>query len=73
MDMQNESQKRKVGKQLAELRKASGLSQRQLAEKCGVNYSNIAKIESDTYNCSIAILEKITNCLNASIELRRND
>lgn len=61
-----------VGKQLAELRKASGLTQRELAEKCGVNYASIAKIESGTYNCSIAVLEKIADCLNASILLQKN-
>ena len=59
-----------VGKQLAELRKASGLTQRELAEKCGVNYASIAKIESGTYNCSIVVLEKIARCLNSSIELK---
>lgn len=61
-----------VGKQLAELRKASGLTQRELAEKCGVNYASIAKIESGTYNCSIIVLEKIVECLNASILLQKN-
>lgn len=61
-----------VGEQLAELRKASGMTQRELAEKCGVNYASIAKIESGTYNCSIAVLEKIADCLNASILLQKN-
>lgn len=69
--MTNSSEIQKtVGKQLAELRKASGLTQRELAEKCGVNYASIAKIESGTYNCSIVVLEKIAKCLNSSIELK---
>ena len=63
---------KRVGEQLASLRKAAGLTQRELAEKCGVNYASIAKIESGTYNCSIVVLEKIAKCLNSSIELKAN-
>lgn len=71
--MNYEDYKKNVGKQVAELRKESGLTQRELAEKSGVNHSNIAKIESGTYNCSIFILEKIAKCLNATIELKKKE
>lgn len=56
-----------IGRQLAELRKRRGLSTRQLAELCGVNYSNIGKIERGAYNVSIDILGKVCDALGAKL------
>lgn len=58
-----------IGFQLAEIRNKRGISIRELAELCGVNYSNIGKIERGSYNVSIDILEKICKALGASIKI----
>ena len=57
-----------IGKRIAEIRKAKGMSIRQLADASGVNFANIYKIENGKYNVSIDILNKI--CLALGVELR---
>lgn len=56
-----------IGQQIAQTRNKKGISTRGLAESCGVNYSNISKIERGVYNVSIDILGKICNALDAEI------
>ena len=48
------------------------MSIRELADKCGVNFSNIGKIERGEYNVSIEILSKVCDALNAHIEIVEN-
>ena len=58
-----------IGKRVAEIRQAKGLSIRQLAELCGVTAQNITKIEHGKYNVSVDILGKICNALGCKIEI----
>lgn len=58
-----------IGRQVAELRAKRGLSTRQLAELCGVNFANIGKIERGSYNVSIDILGKVCTALGARIKI----
>ena len=58
-----------IGKRIAEIRQAKGLSIRQLAEACGVNFANIYKIENGKYNVSIDILGKICEALDYRIDI----
>lgn len=58
-----------IGKRVAEIRQAKGLSIRQLAELCGVTAQNITKIEHGKYNVSIDILGKICEVLGCRIDL----
>ena len=58
-----------IGRQVAELRAKRGLSTRQLAELCGVNFANIGKIERGSYNVSVDILGKVCAALGARIKI----
>jgi transcriptional regulator with XRE-family HTH domain len=58
-----------IGKRIAEIRQAKGLSIRQLAEVCEVNFANIYKIENGKYNVSVDILGKICDALEVKLEL----
>lgn len=58
-----------IGKRIAEIRQAKGLSIRQLAEASGVNFANIYKIENGKYNVSIDILGKICEVLDCRIDI----
>ena len=58
-----------IGKRVAEIRQAKGLSIRKLAELCGVTASNITKIEHGRYNVSIDILGKICESLGVRLDL----
>lgn len=61
-----------IGEQIAQLRLKRGLSVRQLADLCGMDYSNLSKIERGTYNASIAVITKILTALDARIKIVEN-
>jgi transcriptional regulator with XRE-family HTH domain len=58
-----------IGKRIAEIRKAKGMSIRQLADASGVNFANIYKIENGKYNVSIDILNKICKALGVELKI----
>lgn len=61
----------RIGRRIAEMRAESGLSTRQLADMCGVNFSNIGKIERGAYNVSIDILSKVSIALGYEIDFKK--
>lgn len=61
-----------IGQQIAQLRTKRGLSVRQLADLCGMDYSNLSKIERGTYNASVAIIDKILIALDAHLKIVEN-
>lgn len=61
-----------IGEQIAQLRSKRGLSVRQLADLCGMDYSNLSKIERGTYNASIAVINKILTALDAQLTIVEN-
>ena len=56
-------------KQLISLRKERGYSQRELAERSGIDASQIAKIERGYNSPSAATLTKIAEALGADIKV----
>ena len=58
-----------IGQRIQELRKEAGMTQTQLAEKCGMAQPNIARIEAGTYATSIDVLSRIAEALGKRIEL----
>lgn len=57
----------KVGSRIREIRKRAGLSMRQLAERLGVSYLTIQRIETDRTSPSVALLSEIAHHLNRPI------
>jgi DNA-binding XRE family transcriptional regulator len=55
---------------LMKLRKAEGLTQRQLAEKVGKPQSTIARIENGNMNVSIGVMNEIATSLGRKLEIR---
>lgn len=60
---------KQIGQRIQELRKEQGMTQTQLAEKCGMKQPNIARIEAGTYATSIDVLSRIAEALGKKIEL----
>ena len=54
---------------VAAARAAAGLSQKQLADLCGIDQSDISKIERGFANPSVATLERIAAALNAELSI----
>lgn len=59
----------RIGRLIADARRKQGLSIRELADKSGVSYQNITKIENGRYNVSIDILGKLCRALDLKIDL----
>lgn len=53
--------------QLIKLRKAKGLSQKELSALCGMTQSVIARIESEKSTPTIATFEKIIGAMGATL------
>ena len=61
--------RKRIGQLIADARRKQGLTLRELAEKSGVSYQNITKIENGKYNVSIDILGKLCRTLDLKIDL----
>ena len=59
----------RIGMKITAIRKAAGMTQLQLAERCGMAQPNIARIENGTYATSIDVLSRIAEALGKRIEL----
>ena len=64
-----QDERERIGREISELRKASGLSQTELGARIGCDRSYIAKIENGRQHISINVLFKITTELGASVEI----
>ncbi|MFM9277993.1 helix-turn-helix domain-containing protein [Paenibacillus jiagnxiensis] len=58
---------KRIGRRIRAFRKLKGLTQEQLAELVGTNFSYIGKIERGEYNVKIQTLEKIANALGVRL------
>jgi transcriptional regulator with XRE-family HTH domain len=61
-----------VAKQIISLRKALGLSQKELADKLNTKQSAISRIEKGEQNISIGLLEKIADALGVEVNVSLN-
>lgn len=60
-----------VARQIYDLRKKAGLTQKQLADRMGTSQPHVARIESADYRSySRKSLEKVAKVLNARVEVR---
>lgn len=57
----------KIGKKLRNIRKLKGLTQEQLAERCGLSYKYLGEIERGEKNFGIQNLFKIADGLSISV------
>lgn len=67
---QEETLKREIGRQILRLRRDRGWTQVQLAEALGTKQSAVARLESGDHRPSLATLDKISQILDARLEVR---
>lgn len=59
----------RIGARIAELRKSLGMTQEDLAAKCGLQRTTVSKIERGRFSVSVDMLSRICGALGARIEL----
>lgn len=64
------NEREKIGSRIKEIRSSQGLTQQDLADRCGITRTTISKIESGKFNLSIDLLNRILSPLNAEILIK---
>ena len=62
------SERQRVGRRIAELRKEQNMTQAQLADRCGIAQAHIARIETGRYSVGLDTLAQIATALGRSID-----
>lgn len=62
------SERQRVGRRIAELRKEQNMTQAQLAERCGIQQAHIARIETGRYSVGLDTLAQIATALGRNID-----
>ena len=57
-----------VSRWVKHYRQLRGLTQKRLAQKCGLNQSYISKLESDDTGITVAVLQVLSDALNVPLE-----
>lgn len=66
-----EDVKCRIGAEIKELRCLKKMSVRKLSEQCGIDFSNIAKIEKGKLNPSLETVDAILKPLGATIKIEK--
>ena len=69
MSENHEIDKEKFGAFLARLRKEKGLTQKELAERTGINQADISKLENGTRNPSLKLLKRLADGMGMDLKL----
>jgi len=67
-DTDKTSERQRVGRRIAELRKEQNMTQAQLADRCGIAQAHIARIETGRYSVGLDTLAQIATVLGMSID-----
>ena len=65
------TEREKIGKRIAELRKEKGLSQAKLSELIGVKQQNIGRIEAGNISVGVDVLSRIADALGCEITIQQ--
>lgn len=68
-EWEEQSAERDVMRRIVEARMEEGLTQQELAERCGMKASNLCRLENGNGNPSVATLEKIARGLGKRLEI----
>ncbi len=62
-------ERQRIGKLISEIRKKKGLSQTQIAERCGMHQGHIARVELGKYSVGLDTLANIAEALGCKIDI----
>lgn len=67
----NTEERLRIGRRIADLRKENGLTQAQLAERCGLQQAHIARIELGKYSVGLDTLAQIAAAMGMTVDFVR--
>lgn len=69
--MEKEQLQQHIGQQLADMRKEKGLTQSELAARCGLTQNHITRIESGKYNVGLYQVHLIAQAMGYEIAFKK--
>ncbi len=63
--------RQRIGNAIISIRRELGMTQSEMAEKCGFERSTLAKIEAGKYNASIDLLSRLLEPIHYRIQIER--
>ena len=66
--MNKEQERKRIGGKIADLRKARGMTQQQLADMAGLAQQNLARVETGRYSSRLDTLAAIADALWCQID-----
>lgn len=69
MGINKDDERLRIGRRIAEIRKENGMTQAQLAERCGLQQAHIARIENGKFSVGLDTLAQIADAMGARIEI----
>lgn len=67
--VKNEEERQRIGQRIADLRKAKGMTQQDLADVTGNQRNHISRIESGKYSVGFDTLQAIADALGGTIDI----
>ena len=61
MGINKDDERLRIGRRIAEIRKENGMTQAQLAERCGLQQAHIARIENGKFSVGLDTLAQIAD------------
>ena len=64
-----ELQRQRIGQRIAEIRKAQGITQQDLADRTGIQRNHISRIEQGRYSVGFDTLQLIAEAMGGKVEI----
>lgn len=64
-----EIQRQRIGQRIAEIRKAQGITQQDLADRTGIQRNHISRIEQGRYSVGFDTLQLIAEAMGGNVEI----
>jgi transcriptional regulator with XRE-family HTH domain len=64
-----ELQRQRIGQRIAEIRKAQGITQQDLADRTGIQRNHISRIEQGRYSVGFDTLQLIAEAMGGNVEI----
>ena len=64
-----EPQRQRIGQRIAEIRKAQGITQQDLADRTGIQRNHISRVEQDRYSVGFDTLQLIAEAMGGNVEI----
>ena len=64
-----EQQRQRIGQRIAEIRKAQGITQQDLADRTGIQRNHISRIEQGRYSVGFDTLQMIAEAMGGNVEI----